>query len=116
MKKTLLLISLTSLFVIPLFIGGCGSGSLGLSAGGDLIWWCDKCQQQVANPKTHICNKTIFDKKTNRDVPINGVSNNEIEELLKKDRSVNTQEQNNIAPPAQPTVTKKKWKFWQKKK
>ncbi len=113
MKKILTLSGLTILFFISMFTSGCISGNMGMSAGGDLIWWCDKCQCQVGNPKTHLCGKTKYDPVTKKDVPIDDAASNEIEKLLREDQE--SRNQNNAIAPLNKNVTRKKWQFWKKK-
>ncbi|MHC4872091.1 MAG: hypothetical protein ACYTFY_09615 [Planctomycetota bacterium] len=111
MKKTIKLLNLLLLLCFTITVAGCFSGMVGRSAGGDLIWWCDKCQCQVGHPSSHLCGKTKYDYSTKKDTPLEGITSNEIEELLRKDRDQRSGRKSSYTD----ATGNKKWKFWQKK-
>lgn len=114
MKTTLKFCGIICALISILFISGCVSNMVGRSAGGDLIWWCDKCQCQVGHPSTHICGKTKYDYATKKDVPMEGVTNNEIEELLRKDRERRNKRHTSSTYSTDAQEGGSKWKFWRR--
>lgn len=67
---------------LALFSSGCLHQMVNWSSGGELIWYCDTCEERVADPDLHVCNLTRYDEETNRDVLIDEADRAEYEEIL----------------------------------
>ncbi|MFH0911700.1 MAG: hypothetical protein V1918_09385 [Planctomycetota bacterium] len=133
--KTRVLV-LGMLFCALLCCSGCLSSLFGRSAGGRLVWWCDRCQSEVASPETHVCGMTVYDPATGRDIRKVGVTAEALEGAQKaarasgavKRKAVSGAEDTHAtwrfwqqsrsretgpAPAARPASTKRWWRFWQ---
>lgn len=74
-----------ALLLIPALVSlgllsGCFSRMFGRSAGGELIWWCDRCQCQVGDPDAHVHGLTKYNPETGKEEPMKGVTQEMLEE------------------------------------
>ncbi|MBN1257054.1 MAG: hypothetical protein JXA52_05055 [Planctomycetes bacterium] len=118
MHKFQKIIFLLLLFTVTLGLGGCLSQLFGFDTGGKLIWWCDKCQAQVGSQQTHVCGMTQYDPATGRDVPMAGITQEEINQAIADREADAAAQESDPSTQVQyldedpPQKSKPKWKFW----
>ncbi|MHC4885366.1 MAG: hypothetical protein ACYTGH_09805 [Planctomycetota bacterium] len=95
MIRSLFALAILVLALIPL--NGCISTMVNRSAGGDMVWWCDVTQAQIGHPDTHIPGMTKYDPATGKDIPMAGVTQEEVNEAL-AERCKRREEQDQLPP------------------
>ncbi|GEM_PF-2978896 len=95
-----------AVLALVLASAGCITRVLGRSAGGERIWWCDRCGERVASPETHVCGMTVYDPATDQDVPRKGVTPEELAQA-REERALDT-----TSPANEPARGGPWWRFW----
>lgn len=96
-----------------LLCGGCLSAVFGRTAGDEMIWYCDRCGEQVAGPETHVCGMTEYNRETGRDELIEGFTREEYEEEIAR-RQPTSHPAESDRPGETPRRRSPRWMFWRR--